>query len=137
MSSHGQSIRMDLPSDPSSSATLGKLLLRRLAEIGVGDDTAMRIRLAAHEAVTNAVEHGNRWDFSKKIHVECILEPGRVEVSVEDEGDGYRPEDVPDPTLDENLLKSHGRGLLLIRDIMDEVRLSDSGTRITMVKHLK
>jgi len=127
---------MILPSEPSSSQDLQKMLRRELADAGVDEDAAMRICIAAHEAVMNALEHGNQRDPSKHIRADWTVEAERVEVSIEDEGDGFRPEDVPDPTMPENLLKTYGRGLCLIRGAVDEVHHNSKGNKITMIKYL-
>ena len=127
---------MILPSAPSSSPELQKILRRQLADAGVDEDAAMRICIAANEAVINAVEHGNQRDHSKHIRADWTIEADRVELSIEDEGDGFRPENVPDPTLPENILNVCGRGLYLIRGAVDEVRHNSRGNRITMIKYL-
>ena len=96
----------------------------------------MSICIAAHEAVMNALEHGNQRDAGKHIRADWTIETDRVELSIEDEGDGFRPEDVPDPTLPENRLNVCGRGLCLIRGAVDEVHHNPKGNKITMVKYL-
>lgn len=127
---------MILPSAPSSSPELQKILRRQFADAGVDEDAAMRICIAAHEAVMNALEHGNQREPGKHIRAEWTIEADRVKLSIEDEGDGFRPEDVPDPTLPENRLKVYGRGLCLIRTAVDEVHHNPKGNKITMIKYL-
>lgn len=77
--------------------------------------------LAIHEAVANAIVHGNRQDPRRVVSLRFTLEPHGFSVEVQDQGDGFRPEAVPDPTKPENLLNPHGRGLLFIRTLMTEV----------------
>ena len=94
------------------------------------------LRLAAQEAVVNAVEHGNRGDERKKVYVRCHVNGDSLVVTVRDEGDGFDPGQVPDPTLPENILKEHGRGIFLMRNLCDEVRYSPRGNEVTLIKKL-
>ena len=92
------------------------------------------IRLALREALENAFKHGtrNRHDASVRIRYDITRE--RTTIVVTDPGAGFDPGDLPDPTLDENLERRSGRGILLIRSYMDEVAFSDKGNEIRMVK---
>lgn len=77
--------------------------------------------MAIREAVANAVKHGNKLDESKSVAVSLSVTGGTLEIEVADQGSGFSPEDVPDPTNTENLLKANGRGILFMRAFMDEV----------------
>jgi serine/threonine-protein kinase RsbW len=101
---------------------------------GYGERNIFAVKLALEEAVINAIKHGNELDDTKKVTVSFYIDEDRALISVADEGPGFKPDDVPDPTDDENLLATSGRGLALIRAYMDEVRFNDKGTEITMVK---
>lgn len=90
------------------------------------------IRLAFEEAVTNAFHHGHAGRPGEAIRVECRVDAAAVWIAVEDQGGGFRPGDVPDPTLDENLSLPSGRGLMLIRTYMTEVRHNERGNRVEM-----
>jgi serine/threonine-protein kinase RsbW len=97
-----------------------------------------RVELALREALVNAVVHGNRQDPKKRVIVSCFCQPDRgMLVAVEDEGAGFDPRKVPDPTQAECVLETHGRGLFLMRQLMDRVRISRSGRRVTLVKRLR
>ena len=99
------------------------------------DETArFDVRLAVQEAVMNAVEHGNKNDNRKRVTVEYTVDDEKVGVTVTDEGSGFNPETVPDPTLEENLLKERGRGLFLIRNLVDRAYHNERGNQITMIK---
>jgi serine/threonine-protein kinase RsbW len=91
--------------------------------------------LSLEEAVINAIKHGNELDDTKKVVVGFAIDDERAIISVADEGEGFDPASVPDPTLDENLIAMSGRGLSLIRAYMDEVRFNDKGNDITMIKY--
>lgn len=96
------------------------------------------IELAMREALANAIIHGNRQDPSKRVAVRAYCQPDRgLLMVIDDEGSGFNPARVPNPTGAECLLETHGRGLFMMRRLMDRVRISRKGRRITLVKRLK
>jgi serine/threonine-protein kinase RsbW len=94
------------------------------------------IKLALEEALINAIKHGNQMDRSKKVFIHYRVTEGFFEVRVTDEGVGFDPGDVPDPTAVENLERPCGRGLMLMRHYMNEVCYSSSGNTVAMSKVL-
>jgi serine/threonine-protein kinase RsbW len=86
------------------------------------------------EAITNAIRHGNRQDPDKQVHVVCRVDEVRIEVIVTDQGEGFNPEDVPDPTLEEFIERPGGRGLMLMRAYLSFCEYSEGGRRITMIR---
>lgn len=107
--------------------------------LGIAEDVAFGIDMAAREAVTNAVVHGNKFDDAKVVEVKLRNTPESLEISVHDQGSGFNPNNVPDPTKDENILKTSGRGIFFMRNFMDEVAWSadpKGGTNVRMVKRL-
>jgi serine/threonine-protein kinase RsbW len=113
-------------------------LMAQVREMKCGEDHLGEIELALREALVNAIVHGNRQDPKQKVVVRCYCQPDRgVLLAVEDEGEGFDPTKVPDPTHAERLLETHGRGLFLIRQSVDRVRISRSGRRVTMVKYIR
>ena len=94
------------------------------------------VRLALEEALVNAIKHGNRMAADKKVYIACDLSTDEITVVVEDQGEGFKVEDVPDPTDEDNLDKPGGRGIMLIRSFMNCVSYNDSGNRLTMTKKL-
>ena len=92
------------------------------------------IKLALEEAITNAIRHGNRNDPTKHITVRYRVTPDEAVIWLSDEGRGFNPEVVPDPTLDENLNKPNGRGIMLMRAYMDEVSFGECGSQVRLVK---
>ena len=110
-----------------------------LSRAGVGDDAVFGIEMAVREAVTNAVSHGNKLDETKFVRVGLKSFPGSFEITVHDQGPGFNPSDIPDPTKDENILKTSGRGIFFMRNFMDEVEWSSDpkgGTTVRMTKKL-
>ena len=85
------------------------------------------------EALNNAIQHGNKGDPLKQIRVSLFTDGCRWGAIVEDEGEGFRAEDVPDPTREENLLRESGRGIALMSEYLDELRYSGKGNRVMMV----
>lgn len=92
------------------------------------------IRLALEEALINAIKHGNQLDHTKKVHLSFRILEDRFEVQIHDEGPGFDPTDVPDPTAIENLERPCGRGLMLMRHYMDEVAYNSRGNGVTMAR---
>jgi len=92
------------------------------------------IQIALREALANAVIHGNHQDPGKHVYVGCRGGTDEVSIVVRDEGQGFDPGDVPDPTAPENIKSSHGRGIYLMKTLMDEVRFERGGTVVYMRK---
>ncbi len=120
---------------PSELPHVESAILPVLENKGYGERNIFAVKLALEEAVINAIKHGNELDDTKKVAVSFFVDDDRAMISVGDEGEGFDPDEVPDPTAEENLLASSGRGLALIRAYMDEIRFNEDGTEITMIKH--
>lgn len=103
---------------------------------GFDEDEAGRISMAVREATVNAVLHGNHYDPNKRVAVSFENTGNELVITIQDQGVGLDPENVPDPLQPENLLKQSGRGIFLIRAFMDDVRFRklDPGTEITLIK---
>lgn len=95
-----------------------------------------RIMLPLSEAINNAILHGNQLQEHKPVTVVAELKNKRLTISVEDEGAGFDPDDVPDPLKKENLLKEGGRGIYLIREYSDDIYFQKRGSKITMIFNL-
>ncbi len=115
---------------------VSNVLIDDLKARGVDEDIIFDIYVGFEEALRNAMIHGNKSASNKKVAVETEIEGNKVTIMVEDEGEGFDPESLPDPTLDENLLKESGRGVYLINHLMDEVRYENDGRRVVMIKYL-
>jgi serine/threonine-protein kinase RsbW len=101
--------------------------------LGYSSSAQFALRLAIEEAIINAFKHGHAGlDSKTPIHVHFEVDARRIFVAVEDQGPGFTPEDVPDPTLDENLERPSGRGLILMRAYMTRVDYNDRGNRVEM-----
>ena len=107
-------------------------------QAGFAEDERHKITMSVREAAVNAVLHGNAYDPGKKITVSYESQPDRLIITVLDQGKGLDERKLPDPLAEENLLKTSGRGIFLIRSFMDEVRIRalQTGTEVTLVKFL-
>ena len=119
---------------------LVQTVFESLAEqIGFDSDSAHWMSVAIRESVTNAVRHGNKMDPSKRVTVRFEVNGPEFLIYVEDQGEGFDPERLPDPLAEENLLRANGRGIFFMKSFMDEVVYNfpaDRGTQVKMVKKL-
>ncbi len=109
-------------------------ILSECKACGYPEHDIFAIKLATEEALVNAVKHGNRHDKNKCVKVQYRITPERCDITIEDEGPGFDPACVPDPTEDSNIEENHGRGILLMRAYMSSVVYSPSGNRVTLTK---
>ena len=100
------------------------------------EDFAYHIVLLTSEAVTNAMEHGNGFDPEKEVELDLQVFPDRIEIAVEDEGTGFERDAVPDPLAQDQLLVDRGRGLLLMREMADEVHFEGGGRQLRLVCYM-
>jgi serine/threonine-protein kinase RsbW len=103
------------------------------------EDAAHWIGMSVREAVTNAIQHGNKLDLTKKVDIRYEVSPDQISISVKDQGNGFRADEIPNPLDNDNLLKPSGRGIFYIRTFMDEVEfrsLSQGGMEVHMVKRI-
>ena len=124
-----------IPSTPEAVEELVPRLLNIVREMECAPGQADEVELALQEALTNAVRHGTGVDPSKQVAVSCLCDEERgILLIVRDHGPGFDPEEIPDPTKATNIYSSHGRGIYLIREMMDEVRFEDGGRTVIMKK---
>lgn len=127
----------DLANTAAAVQQTSEQILKLAGEQGFDEDAVFGIHLALEEAFTNALKHGNRSNPEKKIAVELLITPEKLDISVTDEGQGFEPDEVPDPRCNGNLYKCSGRGLLLIKAYMDVVEYNERGNCVHMVKYRK
>jgi serine/threonine-protein kinase RsbW len=121
-----------IASDPAEARVVQERIEQLLQERKIPDRDVFCIKLALEEALVNAIKHGNQFDRSKKVHISYRLLADRFEVAVSDDGPGFDPTEVPDPTAVENLERPCGRGLMLMRHYMSEVAYNPRGNGVTM-----
>jgi serine/threonine-protein kinase RsbW len=126
-------IERSLPATPESADSILQEIMGAVEKNNFPCGDVDEVRLALREALNNAVKHGSRLDPKKMIHVAYRLDPQEgLWVSIRDEGNGFDPNRVPDPTTPENLERFSGRGLFMIRELMDKVEFRDNGREIQM-----
>lgn len=124
----------------TSFARKNEMLMRILEELKknglvLSKEEEIRARYCIDEAMTNAMLHGNRLDKQKRVVVAVYMADDKWGVRVEDEGKGFSPDLVPDPDAPQSLLLEHGRGIVIIKAFMDEVRFYRNGCGLLMVKY--
>jgi len=105
--------------------------------LDLSQEEYVNILVCLSEAINNAITHGNKMDSNKYVKVYCSINKDTVELAVEDEGDGFNPDEIPDPTAPENIEKETGRGIFIIRNLSDEVRFEKNGSKIIMKFKIK
>jgi serine/threonine-protein kinase RsbW len=122
-----------------STTEAGQELLERIAGKiesleSFSPKDAFGIRLALDEAIVNAIKHGNQFHPEKTVRVSCLIDDTLFRVEIEDQGPGFRLEDVPDPTEEENLERPCGRGIMLMRSFMSKIEYNESGNKVLLEK---
>ncbi|TWT44033.1 Serine-protein kinase RsbW [Phycisphaerae bacterium RAS1] len=124
-----------IPNDLRSAKTVADRIVAELARLKYDDDCAFAVKLSLEEALTNAIKHGNRNDPAKRVFLRFRVDPQRAIIMVRDEGPGFSPQDVPDPTADENLERPNGRGIMLMQCYMSKVWYNSTGNEVWMLKN--
>ena len=107
-------------------------IITAMEDAGYVDDDLFAIRISLEEGLANALLHGHQGDDEQEIEVLWFCDTQFIQCVIIDQGRGYDPESIPDPTADENLTLPSGRGLAMIRAFMDEVMVNEQGNRVTM-----
>ena len=123
-----------IPNQKCEGDRIQGLVLDQLRNHNWHDDDIFGINLALEEALVNAIKHGNQDDCSKQVRLKCKLSSQRLWVEVTDEGTGFNPGEVPDPTNKKHIHTPSGRGLLLMRSFMSHVEFNSQGNVVTMEK---
>lgn len=123
-----------IDSDQCETDTPKKAILDELQKHRFGEDAQFAVKLALEEALTNAVKHGNLCDTGKQITIKYAVNSDKAVIIIRDEGCGFIPEEIPDPTTPDRLPHPNGRGIMLMRAYMDEVIFRDKGCEVRFVK---
>ncbi len=133
----GETVERSFDSTLESVDSAEELVSGLAGRAGFHEEDLLKIGMAVREAMVNAVVHGNRYSAHKKVRFAVSGGAGRLTVKIADEGDGFDVDHLPDPLAPDNLLRSSGRGIFLIRSFMDDVeirRLERGGIECTLVK---
>jgi serine/threonine-protein kinase RsbW len=134
-----ESVERFLESKLDSVDEAEELAVKMAEEAGFEEDDLHKIAMSVRETMVNAVVHGNRYNAHKRVYVRVSNGPGRLEIKIADQGEGFELEAVPDPLAENNLLRNSGRGIFLMKAFMDEVEVKRGdpvGTEVTLVKYL-
>lgn len=123
-----------IESDPDNCAKIVHLLLDQLEAFEWENRDIFGIHMAMEEAVMNAIRHGNKCDKEKEVHVLIEVCTRKFYSKVTDQGPGFNPTEIPDPTLEENLEKTSGRGVMLMKSFVDDVTYNERGNSVELAK---
>jgi serine/threonine-protein kinase RsbW len=120
-------IQIQIPSLPENIRIVESFIDNAKDQYQLNDDIYGNIMIAVTESVNNAIVHGNKSDSKKNVHLQLALEKSLIKFIIEDEGSGFNYNDLPDPTLPENISKPGGRGIFLMKNLCDEVSFKKEG----------
>jgi serine/threonine-protein kinase RsbW len=123
-----------IPSDTLAARAIQMRIVEMLEALEYPSPDVMGVRLALEEVLMNAIKHGNKMDPSKIVRVQFEVTSDQVAIEVEDQGEGFCPQNLPDPTLPENLERPGGRGVFLIQKFMSSVEYNLRGNLVRMKK---
>jgi serine/threonine-protein kinase RsbW len=131
--------KFECRSEPKEIASVEPFLKEINDALRLDDGTFYRLLVAGTEAINNGILHGNKSDPRKKVFATCCVKGSELVLRVQDQGSGFKPEEVPDPLEEKNLMKTSGRGIFLMRSLMDKVAftVTPEGTIVELVIDLK
>jgi len=132
-----ETTELKLPSRIEAIDEAATAVAKFVSASGIDEEAAFGVDMAVREAIANAVIHGNKLDETKLVEINVKSSLDSLEINVHDQGQGFNPETISDPTKEENILKSSGRGIFFMRNFFDEVDWSTSpggGTTVRMIK---
>ena len=132
-----ETTELRLPSSIEAVSEAAAAVAEFMNRLGIDEGVAFGVDMAVREAVTNAVLHGNKLDEAKVVDLKLRNSPEAFEIIVHDQGQGFNPNDIPDPTQEENILKTSGRGIFFMRNFMDMVDWSADPKGGTIVRMMK
>ena len=134
----GNNFFLEIESNPNNLITVEEFVNYFSKELNLDESKLSGLLLAVTEAVTNAIIHANKCDETKKVQMNVVKEGGKLTITIKDEGKGFDPSKVPDPTSPENLLKDSGRGLYLMKIYTDELKynVTPTGTETILIVNI-
>ncbi len=123
-----------VPSEPDVCSKIIEILLGQLEVAGWTSKDVFGIHMAMEEAIMNAIRHGNQCAADKKVHVLIAISADQFYAKITDQGCGFDPDAVPDPTSDENIGRTSGRGVLLMKNFVDEIAYNEKGNSVELKK---
>lgn len=128
--------KLEIISDPNQLPKVDEFAQKVAQKMGFSKEQSDDISIAVTEVVNNAIMHGNNCDPQKRVFITFYRSKSHLMVKVEDQGGGFEPDDLEDPTAPENILKGKGRGIFIVKHLMDEVNFEKTpiGMSITILK---
>jgi serine/threonine-protein kinase RsbW len=124
--------RLKIESSISNLRIVENAIDEVMTEIGITQENYGKILVSTLEAVNNAIMHGNKFNKDKIVDVEISFKNEKLKVKISDQGNGFVPENVPDPTMPKNIEALNGRGIFLMSKLADEIKYSKRGNAVTM-----
>ncbi|QCK13636.1 ATP-binding protein [Mangrovivirga cuniculi] len=131
-----KSIKIDFPSITENIRIVESFIDNAKEKYQLTDEVYGNIMVAVTESVNNAIQHGNKNVMDKSVYLSLIFTEGSIQFEIEDEGEGFDYETLPDPTAPENIDKPGGRGIFLMKHLSDEVAFEDEGKRVILTFYL-
>jgi len=132
-----KSIKISIPSLIENIQVIESFIDNAKEAFEINDDSYGNIMISVTECISNAIVHGNQSESSKLVHLELQMEPGLLRCSIEDEGNGFDFNQLPDPTDPENIEKIGGRGIFLMKHLSDEVKFEEGGKKTVLSFYLE
>ena len=129
--------KLVLPAEMDSLSQVEKLIDSQAQMLNMNDEVYGKYMLSVVECVNNAIVHGCKLDKNKHVTITYFIDTEHITISVEDEGSGFDPDSLPDPTLEVNLEKECGRGVFLMKHLSDDLDFENGGRKVTMTFNLK
>ena len=126
--------QIEIDSDYQQAKTVEDVIAHQAEESGFDEDAVFALRLGLEEALVNAIRHGNKGDRDKKVKIRYLVTQQQVDIYITDQGNGFDPGEIPDPTSRENLERPNGRGILLMRAYMNLVEYDNKGSTVHITK---
>jgi serine/threonine-protein kinase RsbW len=125
--------KIRIESKVKSIGIIEKAIDEATSELGISADNYGKILVSALEGVNNAILHGNKSDPGKMVDVEIVFRQKELRIKITDQGNGFKPAELPDPTIAENIEAVNGRGVFLMSRLADKIRFSKKGNSVTLV----
>jgi serine/threonine-protein kinase RsbW len=124
--------RLKIESKVNNLRVVEKVIDEVTSELGISQDNYGKILVSTMEGVNNAIMHGNKSEPEKLVDIEIEFKKNELRIKISDEGEGFRPQDIPDPTMPGNIELLNGRGVFLMSHLADEINFSSKGNEVTM-----
>ncbi|WP_205501138.1 MULTISPECIES: ATP-binding protein [Hymenobacteraceae] len=130
-------VKIQIPSIIENIRIVESFIDNSREKFQIEDDIYGNIMVAVTESVNNAIRHGNKFDKDKNVYLSLFVEPNKLRFEVQDEGNGFDPESLTDPTAPENLENPGGRGIFLMRNLCDDVTFSNDGRTVSLTFNIE